>query len=153
MEPLESNDLLRLVCKKGWPTPGTACCTRSHHSAYECIFRSNLPLIPIANQLPIPIEIRQPFRCLCRLVVVIYTGLRTEEAQKSLTAWGEGERVPSQVVVMVSGCSYVYCHRSQFGRRTIWDNALLGITQPERALLLLVRSVVSGRPTGARRLP
>ena len=40
---------------------------------YECIFRSNLPLIPIANQPPILIEIRQPFRCLCRFVVVTYT--------------------------------------------------------------------------------
>jgi hypothetical protein len=39
---------------------------------YECIFRSNLPLIPIANQPPILIEIRQLFRCLCRLVVEIY---------------------------------------------------------------------------------
>jgi len=42
---------------------------------YECIFRSNLPLIPIANQPPILIEFRQPVRCFCRLVVVIYTCL------------------------------------------------------------------------------
>ena len=57
---------------------------------YECIFRSNLPLIPIANQPPIPIEIRQPFRCLCRLVVVTYTPIATSTAlQNSLTAQGK----------------------------------------------------------------
>ncbi len=37
------------------------------------VFRSNLPLIPIANRPPIPTEIRQAFQCWCRLVVVIHT--------------------------------------------------------------------------------